>query len=293
MEIIIEIEDESQRSQIETELKLFGSLFTKIFPNLYVTSMVVPLDFSAQVNILLGTTNYIDKRGYVTALARYVERDGNYSIVFSPKLFEKYDDTRTRFFLYFHELTHVWNGKCLSKIDENGKNSYYLHQLDVMYDEYVADRTSYLITDALADEGSLFVTTDKWVKYIYQVISDFGNLVFTSEQRDFIQSEVDLYRSHGDISLFSKRTRYVQSSIMIFSVHAFATFHHYPQIAKEIPFNDWYFVNKNTIALMDYLEEKYSSNATELDDGIELIRNYIKNFGIDRLDGEHFYAVDL
>lgn len=152
MKSVIEIEDENQRSQIEQELRMFEKVFASIhvFEDLILELIIVPQNFGEQVNKLRNTSDYKPARGTFTAMATTVQTENKITIVLSQELFDQQYDIRVRIFVVIHELMHIWNKSRFSwPADEQNTRSYYLHQLYVLYDEYVADRMAFSITDGI------------------------------------------------------------------------------------------------------------------------------------------------
>jgi hypothetical protein len=294
VEIFIEIGDNEQQTQIEKELRLFEKAFTsiQIFQHLVLDSIFVPLNFEAKNNALENATTYQSNRNIVVAMARVISKNGKSSIILSPNLFDEKYDAQTRFFILFHELAHVWNKSRFSKTGniEGNTNDFYLHQINVLFDEYVADRISYSIIE------DIFDPTGKWADFIRQVIFGFLNEVLPSDQYEYIKAEINLFRTDNNINLFLSRTQETAESIMMLSVHAFSIFHQYPKIKDDVPLENLHFVNNDTFALMNYLNEKYQAESDDLEDGIEFIKNYMKFFGVvfeDRPLGTYCHVIDL
>lgn len=295
MDIYIEIGDENQKDQIKKELLLFEKLIQDI--NIFekkqtVDSIIVPTDFALQVNKLGNKPGYKSIRGTVKSMAIVLNTKNGKSIVVTPELFlnEKFD-RQGRFFILLHELVHIAHKERLPRIPEgDNTHNFYLSWLYTLYDEYIADRIAYTIIDQIFDP------TGKWADFVREVILGFLGVVKLPDLYDFIKSEIRSFHSHKEVNLFLERTQESAENISVLSVHAFSVFHQYPEILDDIPFNNLYFVNENTLALMDYLKEKYEIRATDLDDGVALMRDYMKNFGVlfeDRPLGRYCYVIDL
>jgi len=108
LDINIEIGTPEQQELIRQEMELFKKVVEQTDPPLYISKVIVPIDFDAKVNKLQGTTTYESVRG-VMAVAKIVNLGDSIAVVISPHLYTENHDSQTRLFIYTHEIFHVAN----------------------------------------------------------------------------------------------------------------------------------------------------------------------------------------
>jgi hypothetical protein len=284
MEYIVEIGTAEEKELIRDELKLIFDEAPKIDPHLNIREVIVPADFEAIVNRLLGTSFYHSTRNLgryvVVPQAKVIDSPNGLFVVISPQVFNEQQDSQTRSFIYIHELIHLTNkyrfqsGDALSQSD-----AIYMHNLKVATDEYVADRVAYSLMDEL-----FTVKSERW-----QAELDFQTSASLSALEDptlltSIKSSIQQLQVHHDISRFLEEVRPLFDGTFLVLVHSFALSDSYPNQLSITELTKSKLVNERALALVDYIRLKYASSTYELSDGLPIIKNVMRNFGIEFYD---------
>jgi hypothetical protein len=296
MEIKIEISDEGIQKQIKEELDYFLIIAESMEPPLNISQIFVPIDFQAKVRELTEKDDYKFQRGLdnaqVTVAAKIIEDKDGTIIVISPILYLPTFDTMIRCFILTHEFTHIMNKSRFPKVP---KDSFalenYLRTLYTLFDEYVADRFSFNLTERL------FTPTEAWKLFNKDGVLSYINPTSHPSYYTQIKSEIEKFRIHGNVDFYWKSIIETVNVVSITTAHGFASYHqHYDEyINLKIPSTA--FMNEKTLVLMDYFKTKYENNETDLSDGINLMSNYLTNFGVkfeDRPGNQRYiYVLDI
>ncbi len=296
MEIVVEIGTTDQKKLINKELIMFEELF-KSYPRFKVLKkIIIAADMDKTVSELQGSS-YVSQRGRHTAMARIVKKGDDWFIVFNPMLYTEGHDHYTRYLTYFHEIMHVLNGIDVEpRRDESTFASRKRVNLAIFFDEYFANR------DALKlHKNTLPSTSFAFKRY---VINDFNNflnsLVDDSVYYDLFKKEIWSFRIHRlDVLGFLRRVKEPFDQVIKCVAYCFAYIDVCSHFAKKEVFliNNSKFVNDKTMALIAYVREKYESNDIELDDGLDLMVEFMTNFGMrfDDLGGgrEYLNVLDI
>ena len=297
MEITIELGDEEIQKQIKAELDYILVIAEQIKPPLNISKILVPIDFQAKVRELTGDNEYKFKRGLdnaqVMVAAKILEDKDGVIIVISPHLYLPLFDTMVRCFILTHEFAHLINKR---KFPEIPKGSFatenYLTNLYGFFDEYMADRISFQVTEVLFTSP-----TEAWKQYKDNEVLDYINPSSHLSYYAQVKTEIEKFRNHGDVDLYWKSIHETMHVLSISTVHGFAAYHQHKDKYKDLDIPSTPFVNERTLALMDYFKTKYEKKETDLSDGIDLISNYMTNFGIrfeDRPNNQgYLYVLDI
>lgn len=276
MEIIVEIGTPENQEQIREELMLFSLVVSRSNNLVNISKVIVPKNFDAKVNELHGTLDYKSNRGII-ALARNVNLGDSDAIVLSPHLYTSaYCDAQVRLYLSLHEMAHTINRKLFPQLSSNsGSEGIYLENLYTLFDEYVADRFALALFDDV-----ISTKTTRWNTFISEFALGFASLINNSQYYTNIRNAIESFRQHGDSGLFLKEIHEDFHSVVISISHAFAISDHDSQILSPAVLLQSHFVNEKTVALMNFFKVKYQEQAYDINDGFDLIIEFMTNFGM-------------
>jgi hypothetical protein len=284
MDIKIEIEvgDENIQNQIKEELAYLLQIAEVLKVDINISRIIVPENFQEKIREITKIQDYEMQRGFddskITVSAKMMESTDGIIIIIAPHNYLPSFDTMIRCFILTHELVHVMNNKNIPEIPKDSsfalKN--YLTNLHQLFDEYTADRLSYLITERL------FTTpTEAWKLYNQNTVLDYINSPSHPKHYAHIKSEIEKFRMHGDVELHWKSISESIKLVAMTTVHGFSSYHQHIEENIKIGIPSTAFINNRTFALMDYFKKKYENYEYNLDDGLELITDYFKNFGLE------------
>ena len=296
MEVIVEIGDESTRTQIENELDFLLIIAESIDPPLIINRVIVPLDFEAKVNELQGMANFKSKRGAenaeITVAAKIIESGDCVSIVLSPFIYLSTFDLMIRCFILTHELAHILNKRRFPDVPTNSfVANNYLGNLYILFDEYFADRFAFMLTEKI-----FTLPSEPWKLYNENGVLGYLEPANDLRYYELIQSEIKSFRNHGDVNRYWNSIIDSVHVVSISTAHGFARYHQYMDQYKDIHLPNSKFFNIKTFALMDYFKIKFENGQSDLSDGVDLIADYFTNFGVkfeDRLNGGYIYVLDI
>jgi hypothetical protein len=280
MDITIEIGNEEVQQQIKHELDFILGIAQSMDLSLGISRILVPTDFQAKIRELIEKDDYKIQRGLddakITVAAKIIEDKDGIIIVISPSLYLSTFDSMIRCFILTHEFTHIKNKSRFPKIpkDSFALNNY-LDHLYTLFDEYIADRLSFQITEQL-----FIPPTEAWNQYNNDGVINYLNPISHPSYCAQIRSEIEKFRNHGDVNLYWKSIIETVDVISISAVHGFATYHQHNDEYKSLKIPTTEFINEKMLMLMDYFKTKYENHETDLSDGINLISNYLTNFGV-------------
>jgi len=280
MEIIIEIGTDEQKQLIQQELAFLDEVIENSDPPVNLHQVIVASDFQLKINELEGTDTYKASRGEgsmrINAMARVAKLKDGFAIVLSPLLYSELQDTQTRLFTVFHEVHHIINKRDFPPIpSESYVKAQYLHNLYSLYDEYSSDRFAYGLLDKVFDSKSHF-----WDSFVRSETDGFIGLITDPKYYDGIRNEIQAFRLHANVELFLNKTRRYFYEVAISLAHIWALSHHYPDRVAKASLLRSPFVNDRTIALMEYLKNKREHQSNDLFDGVDLITDFMINFGM-------------
>lgn len=291
LDIIIEIGTPVQRAQIQRELVIFTEVVKRSDPPLNISKVVIPFDFDAKVNELQGTTTYKSVRG-VMGVAKILDLDNSIAVVLSPHLYTENQDTQTRVFIFLHEITHVSNRRKFPAVSSDSYSQQtYLGNIYVLFDEYVSDRLAFKIIDGLFPEK-----THHWKTFVQNYAEGFTSLVNDAHYYSTIKSEIESFRMHGYVMLFLKNSCPMFDDVVLSIVHAFSLADHDPCAIQLTDLMQSPFVNEKTLVLMRFFKDKYQEGVFDVHDGINLITDFMTNFGMkfeDTPQGRYCHVLDI
>jgi hypothetical protein len=280
MQIVIEIGTPEQQELIKRDLEPLAQIVDRLDPPLNINRIIIAEDLEAKVNELQETTSYKAIREHgdssVAVMAKNVYLDEKTTLILSPSLYTKSQDTLTRYFIFIHELMHEVNKRDFppTPMDDFtvANYSYFLHWL---YDEYSADRYAYEIIDDIFPEKS-----EHWTNFIQSSME--GNIIILKDAKnyEFFKNEIEIFRNYQtNTNQYIAKIKQKVNDLAVATIHAVALIHHYPDKFNEKELLGSKFVNIKTQELIDYLQSKFSNDETELSDGLDIVTQYMTNFG--------------
>lgn len=297
MEIIIEIGTPEQKKQIRNELEIFPKIGNRLKKPLTLNKIIVPKDFAQKVNELSGSTSYKSKReigdSLVVPQAKIVEQYGGINVVLSPQLYTGNHDASTRYFVIVHELTHVINKKIFPELPHQDFSTFnYLQFLYWLFDEYTADCSAYKVIDKTFPEVS-----NRWKTSLESSMEGYEFILLDEKNIEFIRNEIAKFRMFEiDVNQFTDNIKQMCNDLAVATIHAYSQIHNYPSKYSEEKIVNSIFVNRKTLNLIDYIRHKYNLDEFDLDDGLQLVSDYMTNFGFrfeQRSTGPYCHVLDI
>jgi hypothetical protein len=296
IEIIVEIGTEEQKTIIRNELSNIITFVLALPISINLLKIIISTDLSKTIRMQESNELYNVVRGActskVTVIAKTINLDEGNIIVISPDIYTESYDTIVRYFIVFHEISHLINKQKFTQADED---SYVLNQyrsnLYTLYDEYSADRLAYTLIDKFFPNKS-----ELWNSFLENEITGFYTVLTDLEYYDGIKEEINSYRSHADLALAVKNIHKFYDDVAISLSHMFPLVVAFPNKTSYLDLSTSPFVNNNTYALMEYFNHVYLSGIHDLSDGIELIADFMANFGVrfeHRDNGGYCHILDI
>ena len=294
MEILVEIGNDEQQKIIANELKLIEKLLDLFKPPLNIKKVIIPCDFNKTVNQIQNISSFNSDRGQEQIVcAKTIELENSCILVFSPIFHTKEWDIQKRMSLYLHELIHAVNHRRIPKpITKSPSYNRLFVNLYILYDEYYANRKSFKITDSIySNKSKIF---DDFLKKSFK---SFLQSLINNKYYEKIQSEINLFRIHGNIDLYLKEVPDIFDAAAKAIVYTYSFIDHFDFAkSQENLINKSNFINKKTKCLIDFYRLKYSKDDFDLISGVDLMEDFLTNFGMkfeDRKDGEYCYVLDI
>jgi len=295
MEIVVGFGTREIKELIKQELEIMtGFLPDDFFQKTQLQRIVVPLDFQAEIHKLTNDYTYKSIRDFgnnsINVLGKIVAIEDGFAIVLSPLLYvdTENQDFQTRMSTVFHELHHAINRRDFPKVL---KVEYvwglYYDKLYSLYDEYSCDCFAHKMV-----EKHFSLKSEIWEKHISLSVNGFVKAINDTGCYDFIKQEIESFKVHGNVGLFIENTQNYTQEMMTVLVHTYFLAHYFPdEISHDILLKSP-FVNNKTFALMEYLKEKENMNEKKLDDGLDLMIDFLENFGIryEYIDSGNYYC---
>lgn len=296
MEFIIEIGTEEEQQLINQDLAIIRIFADQYDPPLAISQVIVPQDFQATVNKLLGTTEFRMVRGEssskVEVMAKIVPQEETTVIVISPAIyFKETYDQMTRWFFYLHETLHVFNRQRFPQITKQPPSfalGTYMFILYHLYDEYFADREAYKMVEKL-----ITPYTDYWKAYLQTEVGGCASVAMDKAYYRIAQSVIEAVLSNRDIIAFLENIQPIWDEMTTIMAHFYALYHHDQDLFKSVDFSESAFINEKTTALMEFYKKKFENNDIDISDGLPLVIEFMKNFGffLEDCDGERHVQV--
>ena len=288
MEIIIEIGTEEQKKKIRKELlEIERILNIKKFDNL-IKKIIIPKNFDKTIRSISKDKEYKSFRKEMDqyAMAKLVWENGSAVLVFQNLIFTENFDTQVRYIFYFHEVYHAISYYLMPKKNYVDLRIKELIQLmNILFDEYFANR------HALAIAGKAFESkTDRFTKFIdgsRHFANSFmnENLFYKKIRKTIIKFKCHLIPISVLIRTISPLIRSASLDLIYFMSY-YDNFDYLAKYFNRLKKSRFY--NMKTEKLLQYFREKYKKNDLNVEDGIEVMENYVLNFGIrfeDRSEG--------
>lgn len=280
IKIDIEIGDENLQSLIKDELENIILIAEALKIDSDISQIIIPEDFQAKVIEITKDKEFKLQKGVkdsnITVMAKVLPSPNGVIILFASLNYLPVFDTMTRSFMLTHELVHVLNKKKFPEIPKNSRRlETYLSNLYQLFDEYTADRLSYEITERIFKKP-----TEIWEQFRENKFLDYIDSERHPTYYENIKLEIEKFKKHRDVDLHWNNIHEYMNVISHSTVHGFASYHQYPDENAGVLIPTTPFVNQSTHKLMDYFRNKFETNDTDLNDGIELITDYIENFGV-------------
>lgn len=213
-------------------------------------------------------------------MARIVKKDESYTIVISPIVYMGKNDSHIRYLLFFHEMIHILNGiDTEAKDDDSPVVARNKVNLAVFLDEYCANRSALEIhRDAIPSPSFAFKR---------RIVADFNGflnyLVDDSIYYDLFKSEIWNFCIYEiDVEEFLQRIHEPFDQVLKTVAYVFAYMDACPYFAKRESYliTNSKFVNDKTLSLFEYVSGKYANKDFDIDDGLDLMGDFMTNFGM-------------
>jgi hypothetical protein len=276
LEIIVEVGTDEQKDLIKSEISsIYGSLAENELA-IKLHQIIVPLNFDNTVRELSGDKSYTAFRGHV-ALAKTIDVSQGASIVYSPLLYNEQFDYQVRTIWYMHELFHVINKSrfpAIKTISLSRKT--YIDNMNVFFDEYYVHRISFEIADEIANPKTYFLK-----KFIGSTFAGHVKSLLKYDYYLKLKEQIFLFRFNGNVRKFLDHVNPYFDEASKDIVYAYSFIDHFPKLKRIEPaLINSKMVNNKTVALIEFYREKYEMNNFNLEDGLEIIEDYMTNFGI-------------
>jgi hypothetical protein len=294
LEILVEIGNNEQQKIIANEFKVIETILNRFKPPLNIEKVIVPCDFIKTVNQIQNISSFNSDRGQEQiVLAKTIELNNSCILVFSPNIYTKGWDNQMRMSLYLHELIHAVNHRRIPKpITKSLSYNRLFMNLYILYNEYYANRKSFeVIVRVYPNKSKIF---DDFIQGNFK---SFLQSLIDNKYYEKIKSEISLFRIHGNIDLFLKEVHDIFDAAAKNIMYVYSYIDHF-DFAKnqENLINKSNFINKKTKCLIDFYRSKYLKDDFDLISGINLMEDFLTNFGMrfeDRESGEDCYVLDI
>lgn len=294
MEILVEIGNNKQQKIIANEFKVIETILNRFKPPLNIEKVIVPFDFIKTVNQIQNISSFNSDRGQEQiVLAKTIELNNSCILVFSPNIYTKGWDNQMRMSLYLHELMHAINHRRIPKpITKSLSYNRLFMNLYILYDEYYANRESFEVIDRVYPNKSKIFDD-----FIQGNFKSFLQSLIDNKYYEKIKSEISLFRIHGNIDSFLKEVHDIFDAAAKNIMYVYSYIDHFDFAkSQENLINNSNFINKKTKCLIDFYRSKYLKDEFDLISGIDLMEDFLTNFGMrfeDREVGEYCYVLDI
>lgn len=296
MEIIIEVGNDKQKEIIRKELDYYVNIIDELEIKPNISQIIIPENFDQFVNDIENRSDYSSKQGIdgasVYALAKMIKSENGIVIALHSFLYTASFDKMIRSFILLHEIGHAFNEKLFPEIPIDSivlKN--YFDVLYHFYDEYFADRFAYRVMGVIFDGQSTL-----WNKFIEDNTEKFFSVASDDQYYDLIREEIKFFRIHKNEQLFIDGIMDLIYVVSETTIHGFSRFHHLGKTSNDLDIPKSIYFNASTFILVNYYKKKFEAVDRDLSDGIDVIREYMKNFGIlleEDNDGEFITILDI
>lgn len=277
MEVIVEVGTEEQKDAIISEINLVYGILDEYKPKIKLHQVIVPIDFEKTIRDLTDDKSYTQIRGQV-AIAKTVNVPKGTSIVFSPFIYyNEHYDFQVRLIYYMHELCHAINMQRFRPVDTDSvSRRTYLSNIYILFDEYLAHHMSFNIMEEVIKQKTAYLK-----RFINETFACHVKSLLKDDYYFGIREQVFLFQFHSSIREFLDRVTLIFDEASKDIVYAFSFIDHFPRLKRIEPLlNKAKMVNKKTIALINYFRQKYEANDLSLEDGVEIMQDFMDNFGM-------------
>ncbi len=287
MEITIDIEigTDEQKKLISNEISyLFSIYFNKYPANNYLEKVLIPSNFDEKVGQLTSTvynSTRIDNKEL--AVAKIIYNECSSIIVISPILFTEFHNTETRAFIYFHELSHFTSGKYKCEEIFNLKEKKIISEINHYYDEYRANRLSFLVNNINESKSELLIDL-----YRNGINGFIKNLNGEASFQKRIKENIIMFKTYQiDIGQFVDQTFPIINSYILALINLFSYIDSNLEcVSSEIEFAKKSILNidlsSEVIELEKYYKAHFESDNTKWIDfsKANLYENVLNSLGI-------------
>lgn len=281
MHKIVQIGTKRQKELIKNELTFFEKFLEVNKLDYLIYKIIIPKDFDDTVQRLTGNKHFKSVRREVgqIVMGKTIKKDEQFILVFPRYIFSEDFDNQIRFIYYLHELNHT-----IIKIQSPKKSNVdlrineLLNSLIFLYDEYYVNRKAIEVTNTLFESKSeLFLKHIKEMPKSYIENLAKKGFYYRKIKRDILKFKLWLLSIDELIS-------HIQPLIKSFSLYLLYFFSYYDNFESLIEFprklNSCKFYNNKTKELINYFRTKYRNDEFDLENDVNLIENYLFNFGL-------------
>ncbi len=129
-------------------------------------------------------------------------------------------------------------------------------------------------------------------------IDDFIRIINNGEYYEQIKKEIASFRIHdSDVTTFLENTHDSFSEVAMSIAHLYSYIDNYPDYQSKVAdLRNSRFVNDKTYTLIDFFRKKYGEKSPELVEGLNLVKEFILNFGMrfeDTAQGLYCHVLDI
>ena len=284
MQIIVEIGTDEQKSLINHEFELITPIIKSYEELKNLDNIIIAQDFDKTVNELTSQTDYNSIREEVNhvAYAKVIRNNDNKTnIVFSKLLYTDNKDQIIRFYLIIHELFHIITyDKYQKVIHKNDKLNNLLNFLNIIYDEYYVNRTALSFTNDIITECK--IESNLFNNFVHSIPNGhFNNICSKSTHDKILKLNKDVICKNITLEILLKSLYPIIEGLSKDLVYLYSYIDSFQGIIQySYDFNKIFFINNNSISLIDLFREKYEINDFNMIPSIEIANNYFSNFGI-------------
>lgn len=298
MEIEIDLSTDSAEllEIIKGELNALKKIVDNIEIKVKLDKIILTDDLEHRVNEFYGSDSFQAKRNTgkndLHVISKYCKND-KFGALFITSSVYNYPDMRVRFYFYLHEIMHTINEKMIVEPPkENSTKDSYFFTLYWLYNEYSADRSAFMIIDEVFENSD-----SKWKLFLISQFDGYIDILVDDKNYEFFKAEITKFRI-GQITIneFINATRQRSTDLSATIIHALAILHQYPELDYTHNISESRFINQKTNVLIEFIRQKYECSVTDLTDGLEIVTQYLTNFGFrfEELEsGPYCHIVDI
>lgn len=275
--MIVEIGNEEQKKIIQDELNIINTVALTMNIDKIINKIIVAEDFDETVREIGKNPNYNAYHGH-TAIAKRVSTEEGSVIVLDSFLYTSASDIYIRLQTAFHELWHVFSdiNKKDAPDDFSIVEKWLYRDMGIMADEYSANRFSYELLENILCEGKISLMYDNHICDGFK-----GHLETITNKSIFlqIQNRINSFRYHGSIKRYIVDIKDQYDMVSKSLAYYVSIYDHYfkEDSEKGMSLNS----KEEYVSVAKYLRCKYENKDFDYSDSIEIMKKYIKLFGIE------------